>query len=655
MRAVLTDRPAPVSLAGHAGGAAVAPSAVAPSGVAPATAAPPPPVPATGLLDGVTGPVDVKALPESALPALAAEIRARLIDAVCRTGGHLGPNLGVVELTIALHRVFDSPRDAIVWDTGHQSYVHKMLTGRGADLAGLRQAGGMSGYPSRAESAHDLVENSHASTALSYVDGLAKAFAVRGETERAVVGVVGDGALTGGMCWEALNNIAAAPHRPVVIVLNDNGRSYAPTVGVVGRHLAQLREAGPAELREAGSPGSVTAGGGADDRAGGEVRSLFEQLGMAYLGPVDGHDAAAVETVLRKARALAAPVVVHCVTRKGLGHPPAEADEADRMHAIGPAKPAPANGTAQVVRPTWTDVLADELCAIGARRSDVVALSAAMLGPTGLSRFADRYPDRVYDVGIAEQHAVTSAAGLAMGGLHPVVCIYATFLNRAFDQVLMDVALHRQAVTFVLDRAGITGSDGPSHHGMWDLSLLGLVPGLRVAAPRDGQRLRELLREAVAWTAGPTALRFPKADAAGDLPAVGRLGGADLLRADPGPQVLLVAVGAMADAACAAAEELASTGVPCAVADPRWVLPVDPELVAAGVGYRLVVTVEDNGGAGGFGDAFARAARLAGRRVDLLTLALEQRFLPHGERRAMLAEHGLDGPGIAASVRAALG
>jgi 1-deoxy-D-xylulose-5-phosphate synthase len=597
--------------------------------------APPPPVPADGLLDAVTGPADVRALPESALPALAAEIRARLVDVVCRTGGHLGPNLGVVELTIALHRVFDSPRDAIVWDTGHQSYVHKMLTGRGAGLAGLRQAGGMSGYPSRAESAHDLVENSHASTALSYVDGLAKAFAVRGETDRAVVGVVGDGALTGGMCWEALNNIAAATHRPVVIVLNDNGRSYAPTVGVVGRHLAELREAAP--------------------ERGDGVRSLFEQLGMAYLGPVDGHDAAAVETVLRKARALAAPVVVHCVTRKGLGHPPAEAHEADRMHAIGPAKPAPVAGTVPAVRPTWTDVLADELCAIGERRPDVVALSAAMLGPTGLSRFAGRYPDRVYDVGIAEQHAVTSAAGLAMGGLHPVVCIYATFLNRAFDQVLMDVALHRQAVTFVLDRAGITGSDGPSHHGMWDLSLLGLVPGLRVAAPRDGQRLRELLREAVAWSAGPTALRFPKADAGGDLPAVGRLGGADLLRADPGAQVLLVAVGALADAACAAAEELASAGVPCAVADPRWVLPVDPELVAGCVGYRLVVTVEDNGGAGGFGDAFARAARLAGTRVDLLTLALEQRFLPHGERRAMLAEHGLDGPGIAASVRAALG
>jgi 1-deoxy-D-xylulose-5-phosphate synthase len=417
----------------------------------------------------------------------------------------------------------------------------------------------------------------------------------------------------------------------VVIVLNDNGRSYSPTVGVVGSHLAALREAGRR----------------------GEVRSLFEQLGLAYLGPVDGHDAAAVEAMLRKARKLAGPVVVHCVTRKGLGYAPAEADEADRMHAISPAKPT-SPGDPAIVRPSWTDVFADELCAVGADRPDVVALSAAMLGPTGLFRFADRYPDRVYDVGIAEQHAVTSAAGLAMGGAHPVVCIYATFLNRAFDQVLMDVALHRQPVTFVLDRAGITGSDGPSHHGMWDLSLLGLVPGLRVAAPRDGQRLRELLREAVAWSAGPTALRFPKGDAAGELPAVGRLGGADLLHADPGAQVLLIAVGPMAAAARGAAVRLASAGVPCTVADPRWVLPVDPELVAACDGYRLVVTVEDNGGAGGFGDAFARAARLAGRRPELCTLALEQRFLAHGERGAILAEHGLDAAGIEAAVHAAL-
>ncbi|MEN3307451.1 MAG: 1-deoxy-D-xylulose-5-phosphate synthase [Micromonosporaceae bacterium] len=574
-------------------------------------------------LDAIGCPADLRRLPADALPALAAEIRRRLVATVPRTGGHLGPNLGVVELTIALHRVFDSPRDALVWDTGHQSYVHKMLTGRAGDLGGLRQSGGISGYPRRAESEHDLVENSHASTALSYADGLAKAFALRGEPERAVVAVVGDGALTGGMCWEALNNIGAAPHRPVLVVLNDNGRSYSPTVGVVGSHLAELRDARRAPL--------------------------FERLGLAYLGPVDGHDTQAVEAALREARELRAPVVVHCVTRKGQGYPAAEADEADRMHTVSPAAPP---GTARC--PSWTDVFGDEMVAIGARQPGVVAITAAMLHPTGLHPFSVAYPDRLYDVGIAEQHAVTSAAGLAMGGLHPVVCVYATFLNRAFDQVLMDVALHRLAVTFVLDRAGITGSDGPSHNGMWDLSLLGLVPGMRVAAPRDGDRLRELLREAVAHGGGPSALRFPKADAAAPVPAVGRIGRADLLRQDPDAEVLILAVGALAPAALAAADLLRLDGVPVAVADPRWVLPVDPALVAAAGGYRLVLTVEDNGVAGGFGDAYARAVRAAGMPARLRTLGLTQRFLEHGQRGAMLRAQGLDGPGIAAAVRSAM-
>jgi 1-deoxy-D-xylulose-5-phosphate synthase len=577
------------------------------------------------IVEAIGGPGQLRELPESQLPELAGEIRQRLIDSVSRTGGHLGPNLGVVELTIALHRVFCSPRDAIVWDTGHQSYVHKMLTGRHGGLSGLRTPGGLSGYPCRAESEHDLVENSHASTALSYVDGLAKAFELAGSADRVAVAVVGDGSLTGGMSWEALNNIATAQHRPVVIVLNDNGRSYAPTVGAVGVHLAALR-------------------------AGGPQRSLFEQLGLAYLGPVDGHDIAALEAGLRKARALRGPVVLHCVTRKGYGYPAAEADEADQMHTISPAKPA---GTPS--RPTWTDVLGEEMVAIGARRPDVVAVTAAMLIPTGLQPFARRFPDRVYDVGIAEQHAVTSAAGLAMGGRHPVVCVYATFLNRAFDQVLMDVALHRQPVTFVLDRAGITGSDGPSHNGMWDLTLLGMVPGMRVAAPRDGRRLGELLREAVEHADGPTALRFPKAEVAGDLPATGRLGGADLLRAHDDSDVLIVSVGPMAGPALAAAEELARHGVAVTVADPRWILPVDPALVLAAAGYRLVVTVEDSGEHGGFGDAFARAARTAGLDLRLRTLALGQRFLAQGERRAMLAAQGLDGPGIAESVLGALG
>jgi 1-deoxy-D-xylulose-5-phosphate synthase len=576
------------------------------------------------LLDTITGPADVRALPPSAVPRLAAEIRERLIAHVRRTGGHLGPNLGVVELTIALHRVFDSPRDAIVWDTGHQSYVHKMLTGRHADLPGLRQPGGMSGYPRRAESDHDLVENSHASTALSYADGLAKAFALR-EQDRAVVAVVGDGSLTGGMAWEALNNIAGAPHRPVVIVLNDNGRSYAPTVGVVGRHLAELRGEEP--------PGS-----------------LFDRLGLAYLGPVDGHDPAAVERALVEARSLRVPVVVHCVTRKGHGYPPAEADEADQMHAVSPAK-APG----KVSRPSWTDVLGEELVDIARERPDVVAVTAAMLLPTGLGRFAAAFPDRVHDVGIAEQHAVTSAAGLAMGGLHPVVCVYATFLNRAFDQLMMDVALHRLPVTFVLDRAGVTGSDGPSHNGMWDLSLLGVVPGMRVAAPRDGERLRVLLREAVDHAGGPTAVRFPKAEVAGEIPAIGRLGQADLLRADPDADVLVVAVGALADAALDAADALATDGVRVTVADPRWLLPVDPALVLAAGQHRLVVTVEDNGVHGGYGDAFARAVREAGVPTVVRTLGLAQEFLEHGERKALLAVQGLDGTGIAGAVQEALG
>ncbi|MEV4619904.1 1-deoxy-D-xylulose-5-phosphate synthase, partial [Asanoa sp. NPDC049573] len=453
------------------------------------------------LLERIQCPADVRALPESALPALAGEIRSRLIESVSQTGGHLGPNLGVVELTIALHRVFDSPHDALVWDTGHQAYVHKMLTGRWAALDSLRQEGGLSGYPSRSESAHDIVENSHASTALSYADGLAKAFALGGRPDRFVVAVVGDGSLTGGMAWEALNNIGAAPQRPIVVVLNDNGRSYAPTAGAVSTHLVSLHSAS----------------------AAGSAASVFEQLGLSYLGPVDGHNAAEVEVALRKARSLGTPTVVHCLTRKGLGHPPAEQHEADRMHTVGPAGP-PSSAR------SWTSVFSDEMVALGASRPDVVAISAAMLGPTGLQAFADRYPDRAFDVGIAEQHAVTSAAGLATGGMHPVVCVYSTFLNRAFDQVMMDVALHRLPVTFVLDRAGITGSDGPSHHGMWDLSLLGMVPGMRVAAPRDGEQLRLLLREAVAHRDGPAALRFPKANVGPAVPAVGRLGSADVLR-----------------------------------------------------------------------------------------------------------------------------
>ncbi|MGN6334317.1 MAG: 1-deoxy-D-xylulose-5-phosphate synthase [Motilibacteraceae bacterium] len=601
------------------------------------------------LLPFVGGPDDVRALPAEQLPRLAAEVRELLVESVSEHGGHLGSNLGVVELSIALHRTFDSPRDAIVWDTGHQAYVHKLLTGRQAAFATLREPGGLSGYPSRAESEHDWVENSHASTALSYADGLARAAALQGATgtaRRCVVAVVGDGSLTGGMAWEALNNLGAAPDRPVVVVLNDNGRSYAPTVGAVAAHLARLRD-----------PVSDTAGQGGT--------TVFEQLGFAYLGPVDGHDVEAVEAALSRARDLARPVVVHVWTVKGKGHRPAETDEADCLHAVSPRPAGPRPASAQLGRRPaaligWTEVVAEELARIGDERPDVVALTAAMLRPTGLLPLACEHPDRVFDVGIAEQHAVGSAAGMALGGLHPVVCVYATFLNRAVDQVLLDVAMHRLPVTFVLDRAGVTGSDGPSHHGMWDVSLLGVVPGMRLAAPRDEASLRELLAEAVAVADGPTALRFPKGSVPRPVPALRRVGAVDVLREAGGARaglsdVLLLPAGPLAGAALEAADELVRAGASVTVADPRWLLPVDAALVELAARHRVVVTVEDGGVAGGFGDAVGRALREAHVPAELHTLGLPQRFLAHGTREAILAEHGLDCAGILAAARQALG
>ncbi|WP_020666920.1 1-deoxy-D-xylulose-5-phosphate synthase [Amycolatopsis nigrescens] len=567
----------------------------------------------------IPGPAGLRELSAGQLLDLAGRIREFLIDRVCRSGGHLGPNLGVVELTLALHRVFDSPRDVLLFDTGHQSYVHKMITGRAGEFGSLRQSGGLSGYPSQAESVHDVIENSHASTALSYADGLAKAFAHRGELDRRVVALVGDGALTGGMCWEALNNLAGAPHRPVIIVLNDNGRSYAPTVGGLSGHLARLR--GPARA------------------------NLFETLGLRYLGPVDGHDVAAVEDALRCAVALDRPVVVHCVTSKGKGYPPAEQDEADCLHAVGVVDPV----TGRPGKPSavgWTSVFGARLAEIAEVRPDVVAVTAAMLGPTGLGRFAERFPDRVYDVGIAEQHAITSAAGLALGGLHPVVAIYSTFLNRAFDQLLMDVALHRLPVTVVADRAGITGQDGPSHHGVWDASVLPVVPGLRLAAPRDGARLRELLTEAVDVRDGPTVLRYPKGALGPDLPAVRRIGGCDLLRvaADvpAAADVLLVAVGPMAEPCLAAAAELAALGPKVTVVDPRWVAPLDPALLELAGAHRKVLVVEDAVATGSLGARLAQA--LPERTVA--TRALRPGFLPHAARGELLRAHGLDAEGI---------
>jgi 1-deoxy-D-xylulose-5-phosphate synthase len=506
------------------------------------------------------------------------------------------------------------------------------------------------------------VENSHASTSLSYADGLAKAYQLRGETHRSVVAVIGDGALTGGMAWEALNNIAGSKDRRVVIVVNDNGRSYQPTIGGLADHLASVRvsqryeqvldyiKTSLSHTPLVGAPLFETLHGikkGLKDVLQPQV--LFEDLGLKYLGPVDGHDEHAVEHALRRARDFGGPVLVHVITRKGFGYQLAEENDEDCLHQVSPA-PAAAQRAAGNGRPAtkpgrpWTQVFGDELAAIGAERPDVVAITAAMLHPTGLAKFAAAFPDRVFDVGIAEQHAVTSAAGLAMGGMHPVAAIYATFLNRAFDQLLMDVALHRLPVTFVLDRAGVTGPDGASHHGMWDGSVLQVVPGLRIAAPRDGARVAELLREAVAVDDGPTVLRFPGRLATPDVPAVGQLGRMDVLRmpADPARRdVLLLGAGPMAGTCAEAADRLADHGIGVTVVDPRWVKPLDPALPEAARQYALVVTVEDNGRVGGFGDAVARMLRDSDVETPVRTFGLDQVFLEHGERGQLLDAQGL--------------
>jgi 1-deoxy-D-xylulose-5-phosphate synthase len=611
------------------------------------------------LLETISSPRDLKALSADQLPHLATEIRDVLIETVSRTSGHLGPNLGVVELTIALHRVFDSPVDPIVFDVGHQAYVHKLLTGRQAAFGTLRQRGGVSGYPSRAESEHDLVENSHASTGLCYADGLAKAYRLRGETHRTVVAVIGDGALTGGMAWEALNNIAVAKDSRIVIVVNDNGRSYQPTIGGLADHLATVRISQRYEqvldyikttlshTPLVGPPLYETLHGikkGIKDVLQPQV--LFEDLGLKYLGPIDGHDEQILEHALRRASDFGGPVIVHAITRKGFGYPLAEQNEEDCLHQVPAAPPilaAPPPGPVVPSR-TWSQVFGEELAAIGARRPDVVAITAAMLHPTGLGPFARAFPDRVFDVGIAEQHAMTSAAGLAMGGMHPVVALYATFLNRAFDQLLMDVALHRLPVTVALDRAGVTGPDGASHHGMWDGSILQVVPGLRIAAPRDATRIGELLNEAVAVSDGPTVLRYPRGTVGAEVDAVGKLGGMDVLArpADGAAQdVLLIGAGTMAGVGVAAAERLTDQGIGVTVIDPRWVKPLDEALVEAARGHRLVVTVEDNGRAGGFGDAVCRLLRDHDVDTPARTFGLPQEFLEHGERSQILQDMGL--------------
>ncbi|MFI6771722.1 1-deoxy-D-xylulose-5-phosphate synthase [Nocardia sp. NPDC050412] len=621
-----------------------------------------------GVLSRVDTPEDLRRLAVAELGELAEEIREFLVQKVAVTGGHLGPNLGVVELTIALHRIFDSPADPLIFDTGHQAYVHKILTGRKDQFDTLRKQGGLSGYPSRSESAHDWVESSHASASLSYADGLAKAFALTGQN-RHVVAVVGDGALTGGMCWEALNNIAAAPDRPVVVVVNDNGRSYAPTIGGLADRLTALRtqpayehalDAGKRILKSIPRVGesaySMVHAVKAGIKDAVSPQELFSDLGLKYVGPVDGHDTVALEAALRRAKDFGGPVVVHVVTQKGRGYSHAENHVADQMHACDPIDPLTGRPLGGPKALGWTSVFSEELIAQAEKRDDIVAITAAMPGPTGLAAFGERFPERMFDVGIAEQHAMASAAGLALGGMHPVVAIYSTFLNRAFDQLLMDVALLKQPVTVVLDRAGITGPDGASHNGMWDLSVLGIIPGMRVAAPRDAATLREELAEALAVSDGPTAIRFPKGSVAEDISAVERLDGVDVLRlpereggsarAQRG-DVLLVAVGPFASTAVAIADLLEPEGISVTVIDPRWVLPVSDTVVKLAENYRLVVTLEDGGLHGGIGSTVSARLRGAGLDVPTRDLGVPQHFLDHASRNEVHEELGLTAPDIA--------
>ena len=627
-----------------------------------------------GLLETIRDPRDLSRLSLTQLKRLAEEIRSFLITNVAQTGGHLGPNLGVVELTIGIHRVFDSPRDSIVFDTGHQSYVHKMLTGR-QDFSTLRQQGGLSGYPDRSESVHDIVESSHASSSLSWADGISRARQLSGESDRYTVVMVGDGALTGGMAWEAINNIAADKKRKVVIVVNDNGRSYAPTIGGVADYLASLRPTIDSvrthqvyestmdwwknRLQQGGPVGRFAyhslhaAKKGIKDWW--SPQGLFEDLGMKYVGPIDGHDLDAVERALHKARNFGGPVIVHAITEKGRGYAPARADIADQFHAVGVIDPETGAPMEPGSKQSWTSVFATEIADIADERSDIVGITGAMLIPVGLHRFAERHPERVFDVGIAEQHALASAAGMAYGGLHPVVALYATFLNRAFDQLLMDVALHKAGVTLVLDRAGVTGPDGPSHHGMWDMSMLQIIPGLHLAAPRDATRLKEELREAVAISDAPSVIRFSKGTVGPDITAVDRTSdGVDILArrpaGDSANDVLIVSVGAMAEMALDVAERLGAQGISSTVVDPRWVLPVPRSIIRLAADHRIVIVIEDGVRAGGVGSRIRQEMRAAGVDTALNEVGLPVEFLAHGSRAQVLERVGLTARRIASDV-----
>ncbi len=620
------------------------------------------------LLESIGGPRDLAALPAEQLPDLAQEIRSFLVEQVSRTGGHLGPNLGVVELTIAIHRVFDSPKDTVVFDTGHQSYVHKLLTGR-RDFTGLRTQGGLSGYPSRAESVHDVVENSHASTSLSWAHGIAAGRVVRGQRDRHTVAVIGDGALTGGMAWEALNNIAAEPDLPLVIVVNDNERSYAPTRGGLADHLSTLRTTRDYERVLDWGRGALSRtpviGGAMYETLHGVKKGikdivapqgLFEDLGLKYVGPVDGHDEQAIEAALRKARSFGGPVLVHVLTQKGRGYDPAITDEADQFHAVGVINPE-TGLPLEIAGRSWTDEFSDTMVEIGEERDDVVAITAAMMIPVGLKSFSERFPQRTFDVGIAEQHALTMAAGLSYAGLHPVVAVYATFLNRAFDQLLMDCALHGTGVTVVLDRSGITGPDGASHHGMWDMTISGVVPGLHLAAPRDGHQVSLAVRAAVDIAGAPSVVRFPKGSVADPIAAVRSLGVLDVL-AEPDEDdvdVLLVGIGSMAATALTAAEKLTAEGHRVRVVDPVWALPVSPELVELARGAGRVAVVEDNVVVGGIGSQVTFAVREANLELPVDTFGIPKEFLDHGSRGQVLDRIGLTPDAVAGHLLARLG
>ena len=611
------------------------------------------------MLESISGPGDLERLTFPELDQLSEEIRTFLVDSVSKTGGHLGPNLGVVELTIAIHRTFESPKDVIVFDTGHQSYVHKILTGRAEGFSKLRQRGGLAGYPNRTESEHDVIENSHASTALSWADGIAQAFKIQGLKDRTVVAVVGDGALTGGMSWEALNNIASAENLKLVIVVNDNERSYSPTIGGLATYLSTLRTTsgyekfldwGKGVLEKTpvvGNPIYETLHGvkkGLKDIVA--PQGMFEDLGLKYIGPVDGHSIKDVEEALSHAKNFGQPVLVHVITEKGRGHAPAINDKAEKFHAVGIVDPNTGVPISQSAE-TWTNVFSDELVKAGRTRSDLVAITAAMLGPTGLDRFQAEFPERTFDVGIAEQHAVTSAAGMAFAGLHPVVALYSTFLNRAFDQLLLDVALHKAGVTFVLDRAGVTGDDGPSHHGIWDLALSGIVPTLHVAAPRDGAQLRETFNEALSISNAPSLVRFPKGAVQKDIPAFERRDGIDVLYRGESADVLLVSIGAMAAITVEAAAQAYREGVGVTVIDPRWVKPLPASLITMAQRYKCVVVVEDGVRHGGIASTISEMFRDADLDIPIHSIGVPLTFIEHSKRGEILSDLGMTAQNIA--------